>query len=265
MSLVLPFFDKKRDRFAWSGQDIHSTAYVDPSAQIGAKVKIGPHAFVGAHTKIGEGTLIGAQAVIENECRIGPNCIIHPLSFIGANTEMGHSCEIHPQVTIGGDGFGFATDKSGQQNKIPQLGRVVLGDMVEIGANSTIDRATLTETRIQSGTKLDKHVHIAHNCDIGENSLIAGGFFVAGSSKIGKNFMVGGTAVVTDHVNITDNVVLAGRGVVTNDIEKPGAYGGYPLQPLRDSLKTIANLHHLSEMRRQLSLVVKKLGLAEDK
>ena len=262
MSWVLPLFDNKKERFEW-GSEKHNSSFVDPTAQLGARVKVGPGAFIGANTVIGQGTLIGANAVIENDVVIGQHCIIHPLAFIGARTVMGQRCEIQPHASLGPDGFGFVTDQSGQQRKIPQLGQVILGDDVEIGANTTIDRATLTETKIASGTKFDKNCHLAHNCEIGKNSLIAAGFMTAGSTKIGANFMTGGGSVVSDHLTISDNVMLAGRSTVTKDISAPGAYGGYPLQPLKESLKVIASFAHLPKMRRQLAAIAKKLGIAD--
>jgi UDP-3-O-[3-hydroxymyristoyl] glucosamine N-acyltransferase len=263
MTVILPLFDAKKARFNW-GSDIHPKAYLDLSAEIGPNVKIGPGAFIGANVKIGAGTVIGANTVIENDCSLGENCILHPLVFIGANTIMGNRCEIHPNTSLGSDGFGYAPDKHKVNKKIPQLGRVILGDDVEIGSGCAIDRATLTETRIRSGTKFDNLIHIAHNCDIGEHSLIAGGFMMAGSSKTGSHFMTGGNTVVADHINIADNVVLAGRSTVTNDVTESGAYGGYPLQPLREALKTIANIGQLTKMRKQMSAIMKKLNLTDD-
>jgi UDP-3-O-[3-hydroxymyristoyl] glucosamine N-acyltransferase len=263
MSWILPFFDDKTSRFVW-GPDIHPTAFIDPSARLGQKVKVGPHAFIGAEVVVGAGSMIGANAVIEEKSVIGEQCWIHPLAFVGARTVMGHRCEIQPHATLAPDGFGFASAGSGPPRKIPQLGHVVLGDDVEIGANTTIDRATLTVTKIASGTKFDKNCHLAHNCEVGKNGLIAAGFMTAGSTKIGAHFMTGGQSVVSDHITIADNVMLAGRSAVTNDIEKSGAYGGYPLEPLRDSLKTIASLTHVPRLRKQISQIMKKLGL-EDK
>lgn len=262
MSWILPLFDDKKERFQW-GADKHASAFVDSTAQLGAQVKVGPGAFVGANTVVGQGTFIGANAVIEHNVVIGQQCIIHPLAYIGADTVMGQRCEIQPHATIGCDGFGFATDSQGQQRKIPQIGKVVLGDDVEIGAGTTIDRATLTETKIASGTKFDKNCHLAHNCEVGKNGVIAAGFMTAGSTKIGAQFMVGGNSVVSDHITICDNVMLAGRSTVTKDISTPGAYGGYPLQPLKDNLKTIASLAQLPRMRKQLAAIAKKLGLED--
>lgn len=263
MSLILPLFDKKKDRFQWT-PNIHPKAHVDPTAKLGSDVRVGPGAFVGAHTQIGSRTVIGANTVIEDGCHIGEDCLFHPLVFIGALTIIGSRCEIHPNTTLGSDGFGYAPDKQGNNRKIPQLGRVVLGDDVEIGSCCAIDRATLTETKIHSGTKFDNLIHIAHNCEIGSHSLIAGGFMMAGSTKLGSRFMTGGNSVVADHLTIADNVVLAGRSTVTNDISTGGAYGGYPLQPLREALKTIANIGHITKMRRQIAVILKKLDLKDE-
>lgn len=257
MARILPLFDRKSENYAQQTPPIHPRAVVDPTAQLAQNVVVGAGAVIGARAQIGAGSWIGANTVIEADVRIGARCLIHPCVFVGARCELGDACEVHPHTTIGSDGFGFAQDKDFKHHKLPQLGRVVLGSHVEIGANCAIDRAAFGETRIGSGTKMDNLCHVAHNCEIGEDSVIAGGFFVAGSSKIGKRFMVGGSAVVSDHVQITDGVILAGRATVTNDITQPGAYGGYPLQPLKESLKTIANLAHLTEMRKQLARLLK--------
>lgn len=263
MATVGPFFDKKIQRFQQE-EHIHPRACVHPSAQLGKNVIVGPCAVIGAEVRIGDNSIIGANAVIESHARIGHSTLIHPQVFVGAYCEVGSFCELQPHATIGSDGFGYVPLKGSHPVKIPQIGIVVLEDHVEIGASATIDRAALTETRIRAGTKLDNLVHIAHNCEVGENSLIAAGFMMAGSSKIGKNFMVGGNSVVSDHINITDNVMVAGLSGVTNDITEAGQYGGYPLQPLKDSLKTLANSIHLTKMRKQLSRIAKQLNLSEE-
>jgi UDP-3-O-[3-hydroxymyristoyl] glucosamine N-acyltransferase len=140
---------------------------------------------------------------------------------------------------------------------------VKIGDGVEIGSNCAIDRATLTSTHIRSGTKLDNICHIAHNCDLGENGFFTAGFMMGGSTKIGRQFVTGGNSVVTAHITVGDNVVLSGRSSVTNDIPAAGAYGGYPLQPLKEALKTAVSLGHLNEIRRNLKRVMKHLRLSE--
>lgn len=263
MAAVLPLFDGKMNRFNQESK-IHSTAWVHPTAHLGKNVGIGPFAVVGEHARIGDGATIGAHTVIESYAVIGDHTLLHPQVFIGSHCEVGSYCEIHPHTTIGADGFSFVRRKDGIQLKIPQIGRVVIGNSVELGANCAIDRAALTETRVGHGTKMDNHCHVGHNVHIGENCVMAAGFKVAGSSKIGNNCMFGGDAAVSDHITIADNSVFAGRAAVTFDILQPGQYGGYPLEPLRDSLKTLANKTHITRMRKDLARVLKQLGLKED-
>jgi UDP-3-O-[3-hydroxymyristoyl] glucosamine N-acyltransferase len=197
--------------------------------------------------------LIGAHTVIESDACIGAGTILHPQVFVGAACQIGERCEIHPHTTIGSDGFGYAKDATGRPQKIPHLGTVRIGDEVEIGGNCAIDRATLTSTYIRSGAKLDNICHIAHNCDLGENGLYTAGFMMAGSTTIGRNFQTGGNSVVSAHLRLADDVILAGRSTVTSDVTKPGFYGGYPLQPLREALKTLVSLGKLNAMRKKLS------------
>jgi len=263
MSVVLPLFDQKKSRFDW-GENCHPSAVIHPTAKIGENVKIGPHAVIGAKAQIGDNTIIGAGSVIEAQARIGARSLLHSQVFVGAQCEIGDECEIHPHTTIGSDGFGFTTDSTDgkfHHHKIPQLGKVVIENNVEIGANCAIDRATLTVTRIKSGTKFDNFCHVAHNCELGENGLYAAGFFVAGSSKIGQRFMCGGNVVVTSHVELTDGVILAGRSTVTNDVTEPGQYGGYPLQPLKDAMKTISSLVHIYDLRKKVQNILKHLEI----
>lgn len=263
MAALLPLFDEKRFRFQQETPR-HPSSVVHPQAHVDPSAIIGPGAVIGEDARIEAGAIIGANCVVERKARIGARTLLHPLVFIGADCELGEDCEIHPHTTIGSDGFGFAQDKSFKHYKLPQLGRVIIGDRVEIGANCAIDRAAFTETRIGSGTKLDNLCHVAHNCEIGEDSVIAGGFFMAGSSKIGKRFMTGGTSVVADHITVSDDVVLAGRSTITNDITAPGAYGGYPIQGMKDHLKTTASFPHLVRLRKDVARILKHLGLSEN-
>ncbi|MEK2687814.1 UDP-3-O-(3-hydroxymyristoyl)glucosamine N-acyltransferase [Bdellovibrio sp. GT3] len=263
MAAILPLFDGKMNRFNQETK-IHPSAFVHPSAHLGQNVSVGPFAVIGEHARIGDGCTIGAHVVIECYAQIGAHTILHPQVFIGAYCELGAHCEIHPHTTIGADGFAFAQTKEGLHKKIPQIGKVILGDNVELGANCAVDRAALTETRIGSGTKMDNFCHVAHNVIIGENNVMAAGFKIAGSSTIGSNCMFGGDAAISDHVNICDKVIVAGRSGVTSDLLQPGAYGGYPIEPLRESLKTLANLSQLTRIRKELARVVKHLGLKEE-
>ncbi|MDB6086709.1 MAG: glucosamine N-acyltransferase [Gammaproteobacteria bacterium] len=263
MARLLKYFDAKRDRFTqWGAR--HPTAVVHADATIGENVLLGPYCVIGAGAIIGDGCLIGAHAVVENHARIGARTVLHPQVFIGFDCEIGEDCEIHPHSTIGSDGFGYTVEADGRPRKISHLGNVMIGDHVEIGANCAVDRATLTSTRIRSGTKLDNLCHIAHNCDLGENGFYTAGFMTGGSTKIGRQFVTGGGTVVTAHVTLADNVVLAGRSTVTNDIREPGRYGGYPLQPLKQAMKTVASIGQLNEFRRNLNRIMKHLRLPPD-
>lgn len=263
MAELLPLFDGKLNRFNQK-EKIHSTAVIHETAVLGKNVGIGPFVVIGEGAHIGDNTTIGAHTVIESFAIVKGNTLLHPHVFIGSHCEVGHHCEIHPHTTIGADGFAFAMTKEGTHKKIPQIGRVIIADNVEMGANCAVDRAALTVTRIGKGTKFDNFCHIAHNVVIGENCVMAAGFKIAGSSRVGNNCMFGGDAAVSDHITICDRVIIAGRGAVTSSITEPGQYGGYPLEPLRDALKTLANKTHITRIRKDLARVVKHLGLNEE-
>jgi len=251
------FFDPSRDKFRNQGVD--PRAFVDASARIGEGAVICAGAFVGPRVEIGAQALIGPGCVLEEGAKVGAHTVLHALVFLGRNCEIGAHCEIHAHTTLGSDGYSYAQDELGNHHKIPQLGIVVLEDRVEIGSNCAIDRAAFDVTRIGTGTKLDNLCHIAHNCQIGKHVLLTGGFFVAGSSSIGDHFMCGGRTTVTDHVKICPGVQLGGLSAVTKDIETPGAYGGYPLQPMKQFLRTTSSLAHLPEMRKTLAALEKRL------
>lgn len=260
MARLLTHFDRKRERFSQWG-DCHPTAVVHPTATIGVDVLLGPYCVIGAGSVIGDGCCIGAHVVVENNVTIGANGILHPHVFIGSGCVLGSQCEIHPHTSIGSDGFGYAVGAGGRSTKIPHLGIVTVGDRVEIGSNCAIDRATITSTYIRSGTKLDNICHIAHNCDLGEDGFYTAGFMMAGSTTIGKRFMTGGNSVVGTHLTLADDVNLAGRSTVTNDVRVGGQYGGYPLQPIKDALKTIVSVGQLNDIRKNLNRVMKHLGI----
>ena len=255
MAIVLKYFDQKSARFTQWGKS-HPTALVHPEAMVAEDATLGPYCVIGARASIGAGCLIGSHAVIENDARIGAGTILHSHVFVGAGCEVGEGCEVHPHTTIGSDGFGYARD-AGQHRKIPHLGVVKIGDRVEIGGNCAIDRATLTATYIRSGAKLDNICHIAHNCDLGENGLYTAGFMTAGSATIGRDFVTGGNSVIGPHLTVTDGVALAARSTVHNHVTKPGQYGGYPLQPLRESRKTLVAMGQLNDMRKELNELCK--------
>jgi UDP-3-O-[3-hydroxymyristoyl] glucosamine N-acyltransferase len=263
MATLLKYFDSKAYRFTQWGER-HATAVVHRDATIGKGTFLGPYCVIGAEADIGDECMIGSHCVVENAARIGARTILHPHVFIGAQCRIGEDCEIHPHTSIGSDGFGYAVDCAGKPLKIAHLGNVMIGDGVEIGSNCAVDRATLTSTHIRSGTKLDNICHIAHNCDLGENGFFTAGFMMGGSTKIGRQFVTGGNSVVTAHITVGDNVVLSGRSSVTNDIPAAGAYGGYPLQPLKEALRTAVSIGHLNEIRRNLKRVMRHLHLSEN-
>ncbi len=249
---------------AYPETQIHPTAVVAQSAELASEVVVGPYAVIEDEVSIGHGARIGAHCVIERGARIGARTILNPLVFIGRACRVGADCEIKPNTVIGGEGYGFAHDDQGHHHRIPQMGIVVIEDRVEIGSLCAIDRATFKETRIGEGTKLDNQVHVAHNCTVGKNCLITAGLIIAGSSTIGNNVVMGGRVSVTDHVNIGDDIQLAGVTVITNDLKGPGAYGGYPVQPLRDFLRTTASFAHVTKMRKQSRRILQHLGLSMD-
>jgi UDP-3-O-[3-hydroxymyristoyl] glucosamine N-acyltransferase len=183
---------------------IGAFAYIGENVRIGNNVKIYPHCYIGDNTTIGDNTVLFSGVKVYYDCVIGSHCTIHASTVIGS------------------DGFGFAPTSENNYKKIPQIGNVVIEDHVEIGSNTSIDRATMGSTIIGRGVKLDNLIQIAHNVEIGENTVMAGGVFVAGSSKIGKNVMIGGQAGVIGHVKVADGVKIAGQSGIGKNIEKEG-------------------------------------------
>lgn len=261
MAHCLTYFDRRKDLLAFP-KGISPQSWIHPKAIIGNNVSIGPFTTIGPNVTIGQGSCIGPHCTIEGEVSIGDHCFLEGNLFIGRQTNIGHHCCIKPFAAIGTDGYGYVPTQQ-EPTKIPQVGMVVLEDYVDIGAGTCIDRATISQTRIGKGTKIDNLVHIAHNCDIGRYCFITAGFAIAGSSKIGDRFMTGGATSVADHTTIADNVVLAGASVVMGDIKSPGQYGGHPLQPMKQYLKTQVILNQLIDLKKQLTSLSKHLELKD--
>ncbi len=259
MTRILPLFDRKAEALPVG---IHPTSVIHSSAIIGKNVSIAPYAVIGAFAQIKENASIGAHAVIEAHSIIGENTLISPHVVVGLGCQIGSHCIIGSHVTIGSDGFGFYTDRNGH-HKIPQIGIVVIEDYCEIGAHTAIDRATLEQTVIKRGSKLDNHCHIAHNVEIGENALLAAAFKTAGSTKFGKNLMTAGNVDINGHIEIADNVILAGRTGVISSITEAGIYGGFPSEPQKDNIKNMASFTHLNKIRKQVQKIMKHLNLQE--
>ncbi|MBC3860920.1 UDP-3-O-(3-hydroxymyristoyl)glucosamine N-acyltransferase [Undibacterium jejuense] len=241
---------------------VHPSAWVSPHAIVPASASIGPHVSIDAEAVIGEGAVIKAGTVIGRGVTIGDNTLLHANVTVYDYCVVGAECVIHSGAVIGADGFGFANDRS-QWVKIPQTGRVVIGDRVEIGANTSIDRGALADTIIEDGVILDNQIQIGHNCHIGQNTAMAGCVGVAGSAKIGKNCTFGGAAMVLGHLTIVDNVHVSSASMVSRSILEPGQYTGfYPLAKNADWEKSAAIVRNLSGMRekiRQLEKTIKTL------
>lgn len=242
---------------------IHPSAWVSPQANVASTAYIGPHASIEAGAVVGEGAWIGAGVAISKRVLIGAHTKINANVSIYNDCVIGDRCVIHAGAVIGADGFGFANEK-GKWIKIPQTGRVVIGNDVEIGANTSIDRGALADTIIENGVILDNQIQIGHNCHIGENTAMAGCVGVAGSAKIGKNCTFGGAAMVLGHLTIVDNVHISSGSMVSRSILEPGQYTGfYPLAKNADWEKTAAIVRNLGSMRDKLRVVEKALKQGE--
>lgn len=205
---------------------VDNTAIIGRNTTIGAGCHVGPLATIGDDSQIGDRVIIKAGARIGAGCLIGEQSVIFENVVIYDKTQIGERARIHANTVIGSDGFGYAQLQSGASFKIPQRGIVRIEDDVEIGASCTVDRATLDVTLIQRGVKIDNQVHIAHNCVIGENTVIAGCTGIAGSVTIGKGVMVGGMVAISDHLTIADGVMIAGKTGVHTNLDEPRVYSG---------------------------------------
>jgi len=256
------FFPQTQGQLPIAGERIHPSANISKSAVIGENCIIGPGAMIGDYCHIGARTVIGSNAVIEPHVRIGEDTHVHPLVYIGHSCEIGNRCWIKPNTSIGTEGYGYAQDKGFNHYRIAHYGRVVLEDDVHIGAGVQLDRGTFADTRIGRGTKIDNHCHFGHNFIAGRNNLITGGFLTAGSVTIGSNCVFGGRSSAKGHLTVTDNVHLAAMSAIPNDITEPGQYGGHPLQPIKDEMKTRAAIKQLPELAKQVRQIMKHLGLS---
>ena len=226
-------------------KEIHKSAIIHPSCKLGQDVYIGPNVVIEENVSLGDDVIIHAGSIIESDSAIGNASVTHPHVVIKTNTIIGKNCILYAGCIIGSDGFGYAKDDS-KWLAIPQIGRVILGDNVDIGSNSTIDRGALDDTIISSGVKIDNLVQIGHNCLIGENTIIAGCVGIAGSAKIGKNCAIGGAAMILGHLSITDNVTISPGSMITRSIKTSGTYTALmPFQDHETWLKTAAKIKRL--------------------
>jgi len=230
---------------------VHPTAVVDPSAQLAEAVMIGPHAVIGKGVSIGAGTSIGAGSVLAAGVIIGSNCELYPNVTVYSDTRIGDRVIVHAGAVLGSDGFGYVRDRdSGRYEKFPQVGRLEIEDDVEIGANSTIDRGALEVTRIGKGSKIDNLVHIGHNCELGENVIVAAQTGMGGSSIAKDDVVMGGQVGIADHVRIEAGVIVGAQaGVPTKKVLRGRGvvFWGTPATPLKGYLKQLAVLARLAK------------------
>lgn len=238
-------------------------ATVAPSARLGADVTIHPGCVVGENVTVGKGTVLYPGVVLYEGVSVGEDCILHAHAVVREQCRLGDRVILQPSAVIGSDGFGFAPD--GQRYyKIPQVGVVVLEDDVEIGSSTCVDRATLGETRIKRGVKIDNLVQVAHNVTVGEDTILVSQVGIAGSSRIGNHCTFGGQAAVAGHLKVGDNVTIGGRGGVTNDVESNQVLSGLPVMPHRDWLKASMSFARLPEMRKEIGRMKKQLEELEN-
>jgi UDP-3-O-[3-hydroxymyristoyl] glucosamine N-acyltransferase len=244
---------------------IHPTAVIDESAKVAEKVEIMANVVIGKNCEIAENVKIFPNVTIYDGVKIGANSIIHSGVSVRENCEIGKHCVIHNNTTIGSDGFGYAKTEEKRWLKIPQVGRVVLEDEVEVGANTAIDCASVGETRIKSGAKLDNLVQIGHSCTIEEDALICSQTGLAGSSVIGKRVILAGQVGIAGHLKVGDDVVITAKSATSHDVENGKIISGIPAFENRDWLRSTAAYRRLGEMARTIRELEKRMAELEKK
>lgn len=246
----------------------HPELGVLPEAVIGTNVSLGegisiyPGVVIGDNVTIGDRVVIHPGAVLYDGVTVGDDSVIHANAVVRERCRLGKRCRLQPGAIVGSDGFGYAPDGSGYY-PIPQIGIVVLEDDVEIGANTTIDRAALEVTLIKRGTKLDNLVQVAHNCQVGEDCMIVAQVGIAGSSKVGNHCTLAGQVGVVGHVSISDNVIVGAQSGVTGPLEANAYFSGSPAMPHKDWLRAMGVMPRLPEMRKKINELEKKLAVLE--
>jgi UDP-3-O-[3-hydroxymyristoyl] glucosamine N-acyltransferase len=240
-------------------EGIHSTAVIHPSVKLGKNVRIGPYVVIDQGTTIGDDTQIGSHSSIGPGVCIGSSCILYPHVTIRERCTIGNRVIIQPGAVVGSCGFGFLTDAKGHHTKLEQLGTVVIEDDVEIGANTTIDRARFKTTRISQGSKIDNLVQLGHNVSIGPHNLIVSQTGIAGSTSTGRNVIVGGQTGIVGHIHLADGVMIAARGGVSKSITEPGKYAGSPVMPLSEYNKTKVLTRKIEDFLKRIEALEEKL------
>lgn len=258
VSKLLQAFDSPR--FAGGGQ-IADRAAISDQAQLADTVRVGDFSVLESGARVGQGTVIAHQCYIGENVVIGENCLIYPGVRILRNCRIGDNCIIHSNAVIGSDGFGFAPDATGQYDKVPQLGNVILEDRVEVGANTAIDRATMGSTLIREGVKLDNLIQIGHNVEIGRNTVVAAQTGIAGSTKIGANCRIGGQVGIAGHLTIADGTQIQAQSGIASSVESSGqALFGTPAISYRDYIRSYGVFKQLPDLYRQIGRLEQALS-----
>lgn len=239
---------------------IHNSANIEESAKIGQDVYIGAGVYIGKNTVIGDGVKIYPNTYIGDNVTVGNNSVFYSSVNVYTDCKIGKSCTLHAGVIIGGDGFGFVPNSENNYHKVPQIGNTILEDHVEIGANTAIDRATLGSTIIRKGVKLDNLIQVAHNVEIGENTVIAAQTGIAGSTKIGKNCMIGGQVGIVGHLKIADGVKVAAQSGIQHSIEQENSiWQGSPAFSIGDYKRSYVLFRGLPKLKKQLDKLAKEV------
>ncbi|MCF8158794.1 MAG: UDP-3-O-(3-hydroxymyristoyl)glucosamine N-acyltransferase [Burkholderiaceae bacterium] len=244
---------------------LHTSSIIGAESKISATCAVGPNAVIGHQVSLADGVVVGAGCFIGDNVTIGKNTKLQPNVTIYSDSLVGANCNIAAGAVIGSDGFGYA-NQDGTWVKIPQVGRVVIADDVDVGANTTIDRGALDDTVIEKGVKLDNLIQIGHNCIIGAHTVIAGCVGIAGSARIGKRCRIGGAAMILGHLEIADDVTISPGSMITRSLKKSDTYTALmPFQRHEDWLKTAASLRHLTEINEKLKALENTLAALKSK
>ncbi len=239
---------------------VHATAVIGAGCEIHPSAHVGPLAVIGEGSRLEEGAVAHAHVVVGSQCRVGAGTVLHPHAVLYAGTEVGRACIVHAGVVLGSDGFGYATHQ-GEHVKVPQLGRVVVEDGVEIGANTTIDRATLDETRLGAGSKIDNLVQVGHNVRLGRGCILVSQSGIAGSSTLGDHVVLAGQAGVSGHLNLGAGVRVAAKSAVFRDVPAGHQVAGVPAVEAGQWRRQQALAGRLGELRRRLRELERRAGI----
>lgn len=254
--LALKTFYPGFERKSWQG--VHPTAVIDPTAELEENVAVGPYAVIGANVKVGRGCYIAPGVVIGDKCRLGENCTIYANAVLESETILGNGVFVQAGAVIGADGFKYEV-LNGRWTKIPQVGHVELGDHAEVGANSCLDRASYSATRIGKNTKIDNLVQIAHNVQAGDNCIIVSQTGIAGSTKLGDNCIVAAQVGIADNVEIGAGAVLLARTGLSTDVEPGATMFGTPAHPFRQEARIIAATKKLPDLVTQVAKLAQRV------